>query len=141
MTCSVSRFPDASPSCGIPALRRTRRPPQPLYYGSPNRKRGLNHVAFTVRDIHEVIGGGIMMNKNASDTFIGPGRHPGLFRLFLVRQQPDRRRFEYYTNDDFLTENWRPRELEHSASPFTSGRWKVGSTTIPAASRKKPEAV
>ena len=42
----------------------------------PNRPRGLNHVAFTVRDIHEVIGGGIAMNKEKWSTFIGPGRHP-----------------------------------------------------------------
>ncbi|VFS74483.1 2,3-dihydroxybiphenyl 1,2-dioxygenase [Raoultella planticola] len=59
----------------------------------PNRKRGLNHVAFTVRDIHEVIGGGIAMNKNAWSTFYWSRPSPGLFRLFLVRQQPDRRRF------------------------------------------------
>lgn len=59
----------------------------------PNRKRGLNHVAFTVRDIHEVIGGGIAMNKNAWSTLYWPRPSPGLFRLFLVRQQPDRRRF------------------------------------------------
>lgn len=42
----------------------------------PHRGRGLNHVAFTVRDIHEVIGGGLAMNRQKWSTFIGPGRHP-----------------------------------------------------------------
>ncbi|EOZ9140035.1 VOC family protein, partial [Providencia stuartii] len=40
----------------------------------PHRGRGLNHVAFTVRDIHEVIGGGLAMNRQKWSTFIGPGR-------------------------------------------------------------------
>ena len=47
----------------------------------------------------------------------------GLLGLLLVCQQPDRRRFEYYTNDDYLTENWQPRELEHSLVSFTE--WAV----------------
>ncbi len=42
----------------------------------PNKPAGLNHVAFVVRDIHEVIGGGLNMNRSEWSTFIGPGRHP-----------------------------------------------------------------
>ncbi len=42
----------------------------------PNKPAGLNHVAFVVRDIHEVIGGGLHMNRSEWSTFIGPGRHP-----------------------------------------------------------------
>lgn len=41
----------------------------------PNKPAGLNHVAFVVRDIHEVIGGGLNMNRSEWSTFIGPGRH------------------------------------------------------------------
>lgn len=89
----------------------------------PNRKRGLNHVAFTVRDIHEVIGGGIAMNKNAWSTFIGPGRHPVSSAYFWYVNSPTGGAFEYYTNDDYLTENWQPRELEHSLVSFTE--WAV----------------
>ena len=54
----------------------------------PNRKRGLNHVAFTVRDIHEVIGGGIAMNKHDWSTFIGPGRHPVSSAYFWYVNSP-----------------------------------------------------
>lgn len=89
----------------------------------PNRPRGLNHVAFTVRDIHEVIGGGIAMNKESWSTFIGPGRHPISSAYFWYVNSPTGGAFEYYTNDDYLTENWQPRELEHSLVSFTE--WAV----------------
>lgn len=89
----------------------------------PNRPRGLNHVAFTVRDIHEVIGGGIAMNKEKWSTFIGPGRHPISSAYFWYVNSPTGGAFEYYTNDDYLTENWQPRELEHSLVSFTE--WAV----------------
>ena len=40
---------------------------------TPEAKRGLNHVAFTVRDLHEVIGGGLAMARNGWETQLGPG--------------------------------------------------------------------
>lgn len=89
----------------------------------PNRPRGLNHVAFTVRDIHEVIGGGIAMNKQQWSTFLGPGRHPISSAYFWYVNSPTGGAFEYYTNDDYLTENWQPRELEHSLVSFTE--WAI----------------
>ena len=42
----------------------------------PNKSVGLNHVAFTVRDIHEVFGGGLHMSRCGWKTQLGPGRHP-----------------------------------------------------------------
>ncbi len=89
----------------------------------PNRKPGLNHVAFTVRDIHEVIGGGLAMNRHHWSTFIGPGRHPISSAYFWYVNSPTGGAFEYYTNDDYLTENWQPREMEHSVTTFTE--WAV----------------
>ena len=80
-------------------------------------------MAFTVRDIHEVIGGGIAMNKEKWSTFIGPGRHPISSAYFWYVNSPTGGAFEYYTNDDYLTENWQPRELEHSLVSFTE--WAV----------------
>lgn len=107
----------------------------------PNRKRGLNHVAFTVRDIHEVIGGGIAMNKNAWSTFIGPGRHPVSSAYFWYVNSPTGGAFEYYTNDDYLTENWQPRELEHSLVSFTEWAVEGGIDHDTRRQQKKPEAV
>ncbi|MDN0011050.1 VOC family protein [Providencia stuartii] len=89
----------------------------------PHRGRGLNHVAFTVRDIHEVIGGGLAMNRQKWSTFIGPGRHPISSAYFWYVNSPTGGAFEYYTNDDYLTEKWQPRELEHSLVSFTE--WAV----------------
>lgn len=89
----------------------------------PTGRRGLNHVAFNVRDIHEVIGGGLAMNKQQWSTFIGPGRHPVSSAYFWYVNSPTGGAFEYYTNDDWLTERWQPRELEHSLVSFTE--WAV----------------
>lgn len=107
----------------------------------PNRKRGLNHVAFTVRDIHEVIGGGIAMNKQQWSTFIGPGRHPVSSAYFWYVNSPVGGAFEYYTNDDYLTENWQPRELEHSLVSFTEWAVEGGIDHDTRRQQKKVEAL
>ena len=107
----------------------------------PDKHAGLNHVAFTVRDIHEVIGGGIAMNKNAWSTFIGPGRHPVSSAYFWYVNSPTGGAFEYYTNDDYLTENWQPRELEHSLVSFTEWAVEGGIDHDTRRQQKKPEAV
>jgi catechol 2,3-dioxygenase-like lactoylglutathione lyase family enzyme len=89
----------------------------------PNKAAGLNHVAFTVRDIHEVIGGGMAMNRKDWSTFIGPGRHPISSAYFWYVNSPLGGAFEYYTNDDYLTAAWQPRTLEHRLELFTE--WAV----------------
>ncbi len=89
----------------------------------PHRGRGLNHVAFTVRDIHEVIGGGLAMTRQEWTTFIGPGRHPVSSAYFWYVNSPLGGAFEYYTNEDYLTEAWQPREMQHSLASFTE--WAV----------------
>ncbi|AOA58865.1 VOC family protein [Acinetobacter larvae] len=89
----------------------------------PNKPAGLNHVAFVVRDIHEVIGGGLAMNRQAWSTFIGPGRHPISSAYFWYVHSPLGGAFEYYTNDDYLTADWQPREEEHSLALFTE--WAI----------------
>jgi catechol-2,3-dioxygenase len=89
----------------------------------PNKPAGLNHVAFVVRDIHEVIGGGLHMNRSDWSTFIGPGRHPISSAYFWYVNSPLGGAFEYYTNDDYLTEEWQPRVEEHRLELFTE--WAI----------------
>ncbi|WFT23054.1 VOC family protein [Acinetobacter baumannii] len=89
----------------------------------PNKSAGLNHVAFVVRDIHEVIGGGLHMNRSEWSTFIGPGRHPISSAYFWYVNSPLGGAFEYYTNDDYLTEEWQPRVEEHRLELFTE--WAI----------------
>ena len=54
----------------------------------PNKKPGLNHVAFTVRDIHEVFGGGLHMSRCGWKTQLGPGRHPVSSAFFWYFESP-----------------------------------------------------
>lgn len=89
----------------------------------PGKPRGLNHVAFTVRDIQEVFGGGLAMSRAGWATFLGPGRHPISSAYFWYVRSPAGGAFEFYTNEDHLTEAWQPRELEHSVESFTE--WAV----------------
>lgn len=90
----------------------------------PNKDTpGLNHVAFIVRDIHEVIGGGLHMNRKKWDSFIGPGRHPVSSAYFWYVHSPFGGAFEYYTNDDYLTPEWQPRHYDYSLDLFTE--WAV----------------
>ncbi len=57
----------------------------------PSGKRGLNHVAFAVRDIHEVFGGGLHISRCGWTTQLGPGAPPGVVGLLLVLPEPGRR--------------------------------------------------
>ena len=90
----------------------------------PNRKRGR-----------------FAMKKNDWSTFIGPGRHPVSSAYFWYVNSPTGGAFEYYTNDDYLTENWQPRELEHSLISFTEWAVEGGIDHDTRRQQKKPEAV
>ncbi|XKE45630.1 VOC family protein [Halomonas organivorans] len=105
----------------------------------PHRGAGLNHVAFTVRDIHEVIGGGLAMNRRKWSTFLGPGRHPISSAYFWYVNSPLGGAFEYYTNEDYLTEAWEPREMQHSLESFTE--WAIeGGIDAETRRQKKADA-
>lgn len=90
---------------------------------SPGGKAGLNHVAFTVRDIHEVFGGGLAISRAGWETQIGPGRHPISSAYFWYVRNPAGGLAEYYSNEDVLTENWQPRAFERSPALFAE--WAV----------------
>ena len=89
----------------------------------PDGKRGLNHVAFAVRDLHEVIGGGLAMARHGWETQIGPGRHPISSAMFWYFKSPAGGLVEYYTDEDVLTENWTPRDF--TPSPEMFAEWAV----------------
>lgn len=84
---------------------------------------GLNHVAFTVSNIHEVFGGGLAMSRNGWETDIGPGRHPISSAYFWYLKTPFGGSFEYYADDDFCTQAWEPREFERTSANFAE--WAV----------------
>jgi len=89
----------------------------------PVAKRGLNHVAFAVRDIHEVFGGGLHISRCGWDTELGPGRHPISSAYFWYVKSPAGALAEYYTDEDQLDGEWAPRDFEQSSEAFAE--WAV----------------
>ncbi|GAA4351557.1 VOC family protein [Variovorax defluvii] len=89
----------------------------------PSGKRGLNHVAFTVRDIHEVFGGGLHFSRCGWETQLGPGRHPVSSAYFWYFRNPAGGLIEYYADEDQLTAEWQPREFEPGPTVFAE--WAV----------------
>jgi catechol 2,3-dioxygenase-like lactoylglutathione lyase family enzyme len=84
---------------------------------------GLNHVAFTVSNIHEVFGGGLAMSRKGHATDIGPGRHPISSAYFWYMKSPFGASFEYYADDDWCTEAWQPGEFERRPDLFAE--WAI----------------
>lgn len=89
----------------------------------PNGKPGLNHVAFAVRDIHEVFGGGLAISRAGWETQLGPGRHPISSAYFWYVKNPAGALAEYYADEDVLTERWRPREF--TPGPTVFAEWAI----------------
>ena len=89
----------------------------------PVAKRGLNHVAFAVRDIHEVFGGGLHISRCGWETEIGPGRHPISSAYFWYVKNPAGALAEYYTDEDQLDGAWQPREFQQGPEVFAE--WAV----------------
>jgi catechol 2,3-dioxygenase-like lactoylglutathione lyase family enzyme len=89
----------------------------------PDRHRGINHVAFTVRDIHEVFGGGMHISRCGWDTELGPGRHPISSAYFWYFRNPAGGLVEYYADEDQLTADWQPREFEPGPTVFAE--WAI----------------
>lgn len=90
---------------------------------TPDAKSGLNHVAFTVRDIHEVFGGGMHMSRCGWDTQLGPGRHPISSAYFWYFRNPAGGLIEYYADEDQLDEHWEAREFEPGPTVFAE--WAI----------------
>jgi catechol 2,3-dioxygenase-like lactoylglutathione lyase family enzyme len=90
---------------------------------TPDGKRGVNHVAFTVRDIHEVFGGGLGFSRHGWETQLGPGRHPISSAYFWYFRNPAGGLVEYYADEDELTAAWQPRDFQPGPTVFAE--WAV----------------
>lgn len=89
----------------------------------PTGKRGLNHLAFMVRDPHEVFGGGLHISRCGWETEIGPGRHPVSSAYFWYVKSPAGGLTEYFADEDMLTPAWQPRDIEFKPEHFAE--WAV----------------
>jgi len=90
----------------------------------PNKAKGVNHISFQLRDIYEVMGGGVHFSGCGWDTQMGPGRHPISSAFFWYFDSPGGGLVEYYTDEDYLTENWVPR-LDLKPTPENFAEWAV----------------
>jgi catechol 2,3-dioxygenase-like lactoylglutathione lyase family enzyme len=89
----------------------------------PNKGPGVNHVAFTVRDIHEVFGGGLHMSRCGWKTQLGPGRHPISSAFFWYFENPCGGLIEYNADEDHLTAAWKERSFEPGPTVFAE--WAI----------------
>ena len=101
-------------------------------------KPGVNHVAFTLADIHEVIGGGIAMAQKSWKTEIGPGRHPISSAYFWYFHNPLGAPVEYYADDDWCTEAWVPGQFTRKPELFAE--WAIAGG-IDGTTRRQVAAV
>ena len=83
-----------------------------FFLNTSGAKTELQHVAFQVRDIHEVFGGGVRMRELGYKTEVGPGRHPVSSAYFWYFESPLGGAVEYYADSDYATEAWKPRTFE-----------------------------
>jgi catechol 2,3-dioxygenase-like lactoylglutathione lyase family enzyme len=91
----------------------------------------FNHLAFKVRDIHEVIAGGQYFDARGWNTFAGPGRHIVSSANFWYFQTPFGGSWEYAADEDVVTEAWQPQDFaaeSHIFSEWTFGLEKSDGT-------------
>ncbi len=82
------------------------------------KTKGFHHVAFEVRNIHEVFGGGLHMTDQGWETRIGPGRHPISSAYFWYFKNPCGGAAEYDWDTDFITDDWTPKEWPFGHESF-----------------------
>jgi catechol-2,3-dioxygenase len=92
----------------------------------PEKRIGLNHIAFTVRDLHEVFGGGLHMSRCGWKTELGPGKHPVSSAIFWYFHAPTGALVEYYADEDELTPEWVAREITPGPTMFAEWAIKGG---------------
>ncbi len=114
---------DEYPGHGVYLRCRRRGEHHNLLILSRPGKAGINHVAFMLTDVHEVIGGGIAMAQKGWRTELGPGRHPISSAYFWYLHSPLGPPLEYCADEDYCTEAWVPGEFTQKPELFAE--WAV----------------
>jgi catechol 2,3-dioxygenase-like lactoylglutathione lyase family enzyme len=92
---------------------------------SADRRFHFNHIAFKVRDIHEVIGGGQALAARGWKTHAGPGRHYPSSACFWYFKSPLGGAAEYAADEDMVTAKWRARRFVMSPESFSEWRFNA----------------
>lgn len=111
-----------------------------FFLESEDGSTSLNHVAFGVRDIHELFGGGQHMSGKGWKTGIGPGRHRISSCYFWYMQCPAGGLSEYFWDEDQPTEDWKPKTWDPDPTVFAE--WVLpegfpGRTKLPPTREKR----
>ncbi len=80
--------------------------------------KGFHHIAFELRDIHELFGGGTYMGEKGWTTHLGPGRHPISSCYFWYFKNPCGGAAEYDFDSDHVTDDWTPKDWESTPASF-----------------------
>jgi catechol 2,3-dioxygenase-like lactoylglutathione lyase family enzyme len=84
----------------------------------------FNHLAFKVRDVHEVIGGGQALDGRGWKTFAGPGRHMVSSACFWYFVSPFGGSWEYAADEDVVDADWESTDFAAQAHIFSE--WTFG---------------
>lgn len=90
-------------------------------------KTVFNHLAFKVRDIHEVIGGGQGFARSGAETLTGPGRHYASSGCFWYFKSPFGGAMEYVADEDIVTPAWETKDLVPSPEKFSEWAFHNGN--------------
>lgn len=82
---------------------------------TPPQMQGMEHVAFHVGSVHEVMVAGNAFAAKGYQSFWGPGRHTVGSNWFWYFNSPLGCRFEYDADMDLHDANWTPREMAANA--------------------------
>lgn len=83
----------------------------------------FQHLAFEMRDIHEVFSGGLHFSELGNETAIGPGRHKFSSAYFWYFENPLGGELEYFADMDYLDASWQPRNQE--PDPSSIAEWAL----------------
>jgi len=89
-----------------------------------NGQTAINHVAFGVANTHELFAGGISFTSKGWKTAVGPGRHIVSSCYFWYFKNPCGGNIEYFVDEDFCTENWKPKHWNPAPDMFAE--WALG---------------
>jgi catechol 2,3-dioxygenase-like lactoylglutathione lyase family enzyme len=80
-----------------------------FFIGLPDLSPRMNHIEFHVRDIDDVLRGGLRMMAAGWPTYMGPGRHVVGSNVFWYLEGPVGPLFEYGCDIDCVDERWEPQ--------------------------------
>ena len=96
-----------------------------FFLEAANNKPSINHVAFGVDDIHELFAGGTYFQNKKYKVAVGPGRHHVSSCYFWYFECPAGGSTEYFCDEDFLTDDWKPGNWD--PAPETFAEWMLAS--------------